>query len=110
MSSSSNSARLLNRQANQEKSVETSATMPATLRSAELNRQSFRYFRSFQQGQVFGETDLRRVLKSYASHYNRVRTHLSLCKDAPLFRRRQTVANIVSIPILGGLHHQYVRG
>ena len=59
---------------------------------------------------LFGETDLRRVLKSYASYYNRVRTHLSLCKDAPLFRRRQTVGNIVSIPILGGLHHQYVRG
>jgi len=57
---------------------------------------------------VFGEADLRRVLKSYASYYNRVRTHLSL-KKTPLFRRRQTVGNIVSIPILGGLHHQYVR-
>jgi hypothetical protein len=34
---------------------------------------------------------------------------LSLCKGAPLFRRRQTVGNIVSVPILGGLHHQYVR-
>ena len=58
---------------------------------------------------VFGEADLRRVLMSYASYYNRVRTHLSLNKNAPLFRRRQTVGNIVSIPILGGLHHQYVR-
>ena len=58
---------------------------------------------------VFGEADLRRVLKSYASYYNSVRTHLSLNKNAPLFRRRQTVGNIVSIPILGGLHHQYVR-
>ena len=58
---------------------------------------------------VFGEGDLHRVLKSYASYYNRVRTHLSLCKDAPLFRRRQTVGNIMSISILGGLHHQYVR-
>jgi transposase InsO family protein len=55
---------------------------------------------------VFGEVDLRRVLKSYASYYNRVRTHLSLKKNAPLFRRRQTVGDIVSIPILGGLHHQ----
>jgi hypothetical protein len=27
------------------------------------------------------------VLKAYASYYNRVRTHLSLDKDAPLFRR-----------------------
>ena len=51
-----------------------------------------------------------RVLAAAQGYYNRVRTHLSLCKDAPLFRRRQTVGNIVSIPILGGLHHQYVRG
>jgi transposase InsO family protein len=58
---------------------------------------------------VFGEADLRRVLKAYASYYNGIRTHLSLEKDAPLFRRRQTLGNIVSIPILGGLYHQYVR-
>ena len=58
---------------------------------------------------VVGEADLCRVLKDYASYYNRIRTHLSLGKDAPLFRRRQTLGNIVSIPILGGLHHQYDR-
>ena len=58
---------------------------------------------------VFGEADLRRLLKSYASYYNLVRTHLSLNKNAPLFRPRQTVGSIVSIPILGGLHHLYVR-
>jgi transposase InsO family protein len=58
---------------------------------------------------VVGAADLRRILKAYASYYNRDRTHLSLHKNAPLFRRRQTVGNILSIPILGGLHHQYVR-
>jgi transposase InsO family protein len=58
---------------------------------------------------VSGEADLRRVLKSYASYYNSVRTHLALNKNSPLFRRRQTVGNITAIPILGGLHHQYVR-
>lgn len=58
---------------------------------------------------VLGEADLCRVLKSYASYYNSVRTHLSLNKNSPLFRGRQTVGNIVSIPILGGLRHQYVR-
>jgi transposase InsO family protein len=58
---------------------------------------------------VFGEADLCRILKAYASYCNRARTHLSLRKDPPLFRRRQTVGNIVAIPILGGLHHQYVR-
>jgi transposase InsO family protein len=58
---------------------------------------------------VFGEAHLRVVLKTYASYYNQVRTHLSLEKDAPDFRGIQKIGRIASIPILGGLHHQYVR-
>ncbi len=58
---------------------------------------------------VFGEADLRRVLKAYAGYYNKVRTHLSLDKDAPHCRRTQTVGAIVAMPVLERLHHQYVR-
>jgi transposase InsO family protein len=58
---------------------------------------------------VFDEAQLRRVLKNYASYYNHVRTHLSLHKNAPHFRCPQKLGHIASIPILGGLHHQYVR-
>jgi transposase InsO family protein len=58
---------------------------------------------------VFGGAHLRRVLKTYASYYNKVRTHLSLDKNAPDFRRPLSVGDIVAILILGGLHHQYVR-
>jgi transposase InsO family protein len=58
---------------------------------------------------VFDEAQLRRVLKNYAAYYNRVRTHLSLNKNAPAFRRPQKLGLIASIPILGGLHHHYVR-
>ena len=58
---------------------------------------------------VFDEAHLRRVLKTYASYYNEVRTHLSLGKDAPNFRRVQPVGIIAAIPLLGGLHHLYVR-
>ena len=58
---------------------------------------------------VFGEAHLRRTLKSYASYYNEVRTHLSLNKDSPDFRRVQPVGSIAALPVLGGLHHQYVR-
>jgi hypothetical protein len=43
------------------------------------------------------------------SYYNEVRTHLSLDKDAPDFRRAQKFGRIAAIPILGGIHHQYVR-
>lgn len=58
---------------------------------------------------VFGEAHLRRILKAYAAYYNRVRTHLSLDKDAPNCRPAQRIGNVVALPILGGLHHQYVR-
>jgi transposase InsO family protein len=58
---------------------------------------------------VFDEVQLLRVLKIYASYYNQVRTHPSLDKNAPGFRRPQKIGRIAAIPILGGLHHQYVR-
>jgi transposase InsO family protein len=58
---------------------------------------------------VPGEAHLRRTLKTYVAYYNEVRTHLTLDKDAPDGRRSEAVGTIVAIPILGGLHHQYVR-
>jgi transposase InsO family protein len=58
---------------------------------------------------MFGEPHLRRVLASYAAYYNQVRTHLALQKDAPLHRAVQRSGLIIAIPILAGLHHQYVR-
>jgi len=58
---------------------------------------------------VFGERHLRHLLKSYQKYYNEARTHLSLDKDAPASRVVQAVGSIVAKPLLGGLHHQYVR-
>ena len=58
---------------------------------------------------VFGERHLRHLLNSYRQYYNEVRTHLSLQKDAPLSRDVQRFGHVLSVPILGGLHHQYVR-
>jgi transposase InsO family protein len=58
---------------------------------------------------VLGEKHLRRVLKSYARYYNEVRTHRSLDKDAPISRPVQGVGRIISLALLGGLHHHYVR-
>ena len=51
---------------------------------------------------VFGEAHLRRVLKAYASYYNEVRTHFSLDKNGPDFRRSSLVGDIAAVPILGG--------
>jgi len=58
---------------------------------------------------VLGEAHLRRILTKYAAYYNEWRTHRSLNKDAPMHRAIQRVGGIVSMPVLGGLHHRYVR-
>jgi transposase InsO family protein len=58
---------------------------------------------------IFSEMHLRRILSAYAGYYNQARTHLALQKDAPLHRTVQRSGAILAIPILAGLHHQYVR-
>ena len=58
---------------------------------------------------VFGECHLRHLLRSYLDYYDETRTHLSLDKDAPISRAVEALGRIVSCPVLGGLHHQYVR-
>jgi transposase InsO family protein len=50
---------------------------------------------------VLGEAHLCRILKSYASYYNGVRTHRSLNKDAPVPRSIQRAGVIRSRAILG---------
>ena len=58
---------------------------------------------------VLGEVHLRRILQTYACYYNKIRTHRSLDKDAPVSRPVQRIGFISSHAILGGLHHHYVR-
>jgi hypothetical protein len=58
---------------------------------------------------VTGEQHLRHILQCYMDYYNAVRTHLSLRKDAPNGRAIQRHGRIEGRPMLGGLHHQYVR-
>ena len=58
---------------------------------------------------VFGERHLRHLLRTYADYYNRTRTHLSLHKDSPASRAIEPFGRILPMPILGGLHHQYIR-
>ncbi len=58
---------------------------------------------------VFGEAHLRSVLSAYSTYYNQTRPHRSLQKDAPLYRQIERVGELAAIPILGGLHHKYLR-
>jgi hypothetical protein len=56
-----------------------------------------------------GEAHLRRILQAYARYYNDLRTHRSLDKDVPFSRPVQRIGSIASQPLLGGLHHHYMR-
>ena len=56
---------------------------------------------------VLGERHLRHVLRSYQQYYNG--TYLALAKDPPLTRSVQAIGSILPLPILGGLHHRYIR-
>jgi hypothetical protein len=58
---------------------------------------------------VFGERHLRTLLLNYQNYCNECRTHLSLDKDAPLWRAVQLDGRITANPVLGGLHHQDCR-
>jgi hypothetical protein len=59
---------------------------------------------------ILNEKHLHSVLNEYINdYYNVSRTHMSLEKDSPVHRPAQVTGNIVSKPILGGLHHVYSR-
>ena len=60
---------------------------------------------------ALGERHLRRILHEYLEYYHGSRTHLSLDKDAPKPRARETIrdGNVITIPMVSGLHHRYTR-
>jgi transposase InsO family protein len=58
---------------------------------------------------IVDERHLRGLLRDYAEYYNRLRTHLSLNKDAPLGRPVQSHGVLRRLPHFGGLHHSFVR-
>jgi hypothetical protein len=52
-----------------------------------------------------------RRLRNYFRYYHASRTHLALDKDAPEPRAVEPPdqGRIVALPLVGGLHHRYVR-
>jgi putative transposase len=60
---------------------------------------------------VFNERCLQRHLRKFLDYYHRSRTHLGLQKDTPESRPVQSIeaGSVISIPVMGGLHHRYER-
>jgi hypothetical protein len=57
---------------------------------------------------VCGERHLRHVLRAYAHYYNGAEHTCRWLRTRPA-RAVQALGSIFSLPILGGLHHHYVR-
>jgi transposase InsO family protein len=60
---------------------------------------------------VFNERQLRQVLQSYVEYYHEVRPHRALSHDSPIPRAVQSPerGDVMEIPLVGGLHHLYLR-
>ena len=60
---------------------------------------------------IFGDRQLRAVLKEYFEYYHLARTHRSLAQDSPVPRPVLPPAHgtVVEFPQVGGLHHLYTR-
>jgi transposase InsO family protein len=60
---------------------------------------------------VFDEKHLQRLLRAYVAYYNSERVHTSL-GDSPDGRRIENRpspdAEVIGLPLMGGLHHRYV--
>ena len=59
---------------------------------------------------VLGERHMMYVLSEYAGYFNTMRPHQGLDQRVPISTLRQTCSNareVVAIPVLGGLHHDY---
>ena len=60
---------------------------------------------------VLNEAHLQRILAEYFEYYHEARCHLSLARNAPIPRAVEPpgLGRVVSLPMVGGLHHRYKR-
>ncbi len=60
---------------------------------------------------VLGENHLRRIVSGYLTYYHEIRPHQSLGRNAPIPRKVDPPENgqVISTPMVGGLHHRYSR-
>jgi transposase InsO family protein len=60
---------------------------------------------------IFSEDHLRKTLSEYFEYYHQSRPHQSLDRNSPIPREIEPAikGKVISIPMVGGLHHQYRR-
>ena len=64
---------------------------------------------------ILHEKQLHRVLRVYVKYFNEARPHQGIQQQVPAGKVSSVLAHhrgdrIISVPVLGGLHHEYRRG
>jgi len=68
-----------------------------------VRREAFDWFILFNEGQI------RNILVEYVGYYNEKRPHQGIAQKVPKGYTPQKRGNIITYPILSGLHHHYER-
>ena len=58
---------------------------------------------------IFSERQLRVVLTEYAKYFNRARARQGLNQATAIAIATAACGNVIGLPVLGGLHHDYRR-
>ena len=58
---------------------------------------------------LINEKQIQRILDEYISYYNSKRPHQGLGQRIPMKYKPHLYGKVQKLPILGGLHHHYIR-
>ncbi len=58
---------------------------------------------------IFGERQLQRIVQAFVDYFNRSRPHQGIGQGIPCGPPVQGTGEIISVPVLNGLHHEYRR-
>ena len=58
---------------------------------------------------IFSEKQIRKILKKYITYFNKKRPYQGISQEVPDGYTPQKQGNVLSHPVLWGLHHHYYR-
>ncbi len=58
---------------------------------------------------IVNEAQIQRLIREFVLFYNQARPHQGIGQQQPIARLPEIVGSVITLPVLGGLHHDYRR-